>query len=73
MKLPDYMTRRIGTTLIAIASLTALLGSPLGAAPQDAPYTDAQIEAAIDVGWGDDLDRIMHSCNAKRRRLLEQS
>jgi len=27
-------------------------------------YTDAQIAAAVDVGWNDDLDRIMHSCTA---------
>ncbi len=29
-----------------------------------AQYTDAQIEAAISVGWDDDLDRIMHTCTA---------
>ena len=27
-------------------------------------YTDAQIAAAVNVGWNDDLDRIMHSCTA---------
>ena len=27
-------------------------------------YTDAQIAAAVDLGWNDDLDRIMHSCTA---------
>ena len=61
------MPRRIGTTFIAIsiALLTGLLNPVLGrAAPQDHPYTDTQIEAAIDVGWNDDLDRIMHSCIA---------
>ena len=33
-------------------------------APIEPIYTDAQIAAAIDVGWNDDLDRIMHSCTA---------
>ena len=27
-------------------------------------YTDDQIAAAVDVGWNDNLDRIMHSCTA---------
>ena len=27
-------------------------------------YTDTQIAAAVDVGWNDDLDRMMHSCTA---------
>ena len=34
------------------------------AAPGEPVYTDAQIAAAVDVGWNDDLDRIMHSCTA---------
>ena len=34
------------------------------AAPVEPVYTDAQIAAAVDVGWNDDLDRIMHSCTA---------
>ena len=34
------------------------------AAAVEPVYTDAQIAAAVDVGWNDDLDRIMHSCTA---------
>lgn len=34
------------------------------AAPVERVYSDAQVAAAIDVGWNDDLDRIMHSCTA---------
>ena len=34
------------------------------AVPYEPAYTDAEIAGAIDVGWDDDLDRIMHSCNA---------
>ena len=34
------------------------------AAPVEPVYSDAQVAAAIDVGWNDDLDRIMHSCTA---------
>ena len=49
---------------VAVVGVVAtVLSIPL--AGQEPPvYTDAQIEAAIDIGWEDDLDRVMHTCRA---------
>ena len=42
-----------------------LMGWGTPASAQSEPsYSDEQINAAIEVGYNDDLDRIMHSCNA---------
>ena len=50
------------------ANVTPTAGPAEPAASERVPiepiYTDAQIAAAVDVGWNDDLDRIMHSCTA---------
>ena len=49
------------------ATVVALIlmgwGTP-ASAQSDPSYSDEQINAAIEVGYNDDLDRIMHSCNA---------
>ena len=42
-----------------------LMGWGTPASAQSEPsYSDEQINAAIEVGYNDDLNRIMHSCNA---------
>ena len=45
-------------------TLTVLMILVAGLASAQEDYTDDQIEQAIHTGWNDDLDRIMHSCNA---------
>ena len=50
-----------------LATVVALIlmgwGTP-ASAQSEPSYSDEQINAAIEVGYNDDLDRIMHSCNA---------
>ena len=36
----------------------------LASAQSEQSYSDAQINAAIEIGYDEDLDRIMHTCNA---------
>lgn len=49
----------------AVVGVIATVLSSSLAAQEPAGYTDAQIEAAIQVGYvDDDLDRIMHTCRA---------
>ena len=46
------------------ATAPAPSAEPADLTPIEPAYPDTQIAAAIDVGWNDDLDRIMHSCTA---------
>lgn len=54
----------------ACMALLASLGATADPAPTadavlyEPAYTDAELAGAIDISWDDDLDRIMHSCNA---------
>ncbi len=57
----------------ATPACMAIIASAATASPRDedadstnytSTYTDDQIAAAIEVGWNDDLDDIMHSCSA---------
>ena len=49
----------------ATAVVLILMGwGTLASAQSEQSYSDAQINAAIELGYDDDLDRIMHTCNA---------
>ena len=49
----------------ATAVALILMGwGTLASAQSEQSYSDAQINAAIEIGYNDDLDRIMHSFNA---------
>ena len=50
--------RQFTTTVVLI-----LMGT-LASAQSEQEYSDAQIDAAIEIGYDDDLDQIMHTCNA---------
>ena len=50
----------------ATAVVLILMGwGTLASAQSEQSYSDAQINAAIELGYDDDLDRIMHTCNAE--------
>ena len=71
---PDYeaacrLTPACMTLLANIGAIPAPASSPettagIDQTPTVSAYTDSQIAAAIDVGWNEDLDRIMHTCTA---------
>ena len=71
---PDYEAAcRLTPACMALLASLGAAADPAPAAvpapaadavPYEPAYTDAEIAGAIDVGWDDDLDRIMHSCNA---------
>ena len=71
---PDYeaacrLTPACMALLEATGATTAAEPPPATAALTDAKpiqsvYSDEHIGGAIDVGWNDDLDRVMHTCTA---------
>ena len=45
-------------------AVVLILMGTLASAQSEQAYSDAQIDAAIEIGYDDDLDQIMHTCNA---------
>ena len=45
-------------------AVVLILMGTIASAQSEQAYSDAQIDAAIEIGYDDDLDQIMHTCNA---------